>query len=56
MARERVGLGTEQRLSQLVDDARAAQLRKRILGRPRCDERTVGQLASWSMMICDDEL
>ena len=33
----------EERLAELVDDAGAAELRERIVGRPRRDDRAVGQ-------------
>src|SRR5207244_5654961 len=44
----------EQRLAELVDDTRAAQLGKRVPGRPRRDDRTLGQLVARAVMIRDD--
>ena len=39
-----LGVDAEERLAELVDDAGAAELRKRIVGRPRRDDGAVGQL------------
>ena len=49
-----LGVDAEERLAELVDDAGAAELRERVVGRPRRDDRAVGQLAPgrwWSVTI-----
>ncbi len=50
-----VGVDAEERLAELVDDAGAAELGERIVGRPRCDDRAIGQRPSpgrwWSVTI-----
>ena len=45
-----------ERLGELADDARAAQLRERVLRRPGGDDRTVGQLGSGPVVVGDDHL
>src|SRR6266536_1570343 len=47
-------LDAEERLPELVDDARTAQLGERIVGRPRRDDRAVGQRLAWPMVVGDD--
>ena len=52
-----LGVDAEERLAELVDDAGAAELRERIVGRPRRDDRAVGQRASSGpVMVGDDHL
>ncbi len=51
-----VGVDAEERLTELVDDARAAQLRERIVGRPRRHDRTVGKRVAGTVMVGDDHL
>ena len=46
----------EERLAELVDDAGAAQLRERIVGRPRRDDRAVGQRLAGPVVVGDDHL
>ena len=46
VAGEPLVAGAEQRLGELVDDAGAAELRERIVGGPRGDDRAVGQLVA----------
>ena len=43
-------------LGELVDDAGAAELGKRVLGRARGDDRTVGQPVARPVMVGDDDL
>jgi hypothetical protein len=45
-----------ERLRQLVDDPRAAELGERILGRPRCDDRAVGKHLSRTVVVGDDDV
>ena len=56
MAAQRVGVGAQERLTELVDDAGAAQLRERIRGRASGDDRTLGQLVRRTVVIRDDHL
>ena len=48
--------GPDQRLRQLVHDARAAQLRERVLGRASRDDRAVGKLVAGPVVVGDDDL
>ena len=48
-------LGAE-RLEELQDDAGAAELRERIVGRARRDDRAVGQRLAGPVVIGDDDL
>ena len=51
-----LGVDAEERLAELVDDAGAAELRKRIVGRTRRDDRAVGQRLARPVMVGDDHL
>ena len=42
--------------SELVDDAGAAELRERVVGRPRRDDRAVGQGLARPVVVGDDDL
>ena len=46
----------EERLAELVDDTGPAELGKRIVGRPRRDDRAVRQLGARPVMVGDDHL
>ena len=46
----------EQRLRELVDDARATEIRKGIVGGSRGDDRTVGQRVGGPVMVGDDDV
>ena len=54
--RQRLVARAEQRLAELVDDARAAELRERIVGRPRGDDRAVRERLARPVMVRDDDL
>ena len=56
MALRDVGVDAEERLAELVYDAGAAQLRERIVGRPRRDDRAVGQRLARPVVVRDDHL
>ena len=45
-----------ERLEQLVDDAGAAELRERVVGRPRRDDRAVGERVAGPVVVGDDDL
>ena len=45
-----------ERLRELADDAGAAQLRERIVGRPRRDHRAVGQRRAGPVVVGDDHV
>ena len=51
-----LGVDAEERLAELVDDAGAAELRERIVGRPRRDDRAVGQRLAGPVMVGDDHV
>ena len=53
---QKVGLWPEQGLAELVDDARAAKLRERVVGRASRDDRTVRQLVARPVVIGDDDV
>ena len=46
----------EERLAELVDDAGAAELRERVVGRARRDDRAVGQRLAGPVVVGDDHL
>ena len=46
----------EQSLAELVDDAGAAQVLERIVGRASRDDRTVRQLVARTMVVGDDDV
>ena len=56
MAAQHLGVGAEQRLAELVDHARAAEVGKRIVRRARRDDGTVGQLVAGTVMVGDDHV
>ena len=56
MPRERLVTRAEQRLAELVDDAGAAELRERILGGARRDDRAVGQRLARPVVVGDDDV
>ena len=56
MPAQHFGVGTEQRLPELVHDAGAAELGERIRGRARRDDRTGGELVARPMVIRDDHV
>ena len=56
MPRERLVTRAEERLAELVDDARAAQLRERVVGGPRSDEGTVRERFARPVNARDDDL
>ena len=56
VARQRLVAGAEQRLSELVDDARAAELGERIVGRPCGDDGAVRERLAGPVMVRDDDL
>src|SRR5687767_12432923 len=56
MGRERRAVVTQERLPELEDDAGATELRKRVVGRPRDDERTVGKALARPMVVGDDDV
>jgi len=56
VARQSLVTRTEQRLSELVDDARAAELGERVVGGPRGDEGAVRERFAGPVMIRDDDL
>ena len=45
-----------QRLGELVDDAGAAELGERVVGRTRGDDRAVGQLLTGPVVVGNDDL
>ena len=51
-----LGGDTEERLAELVDDTGAAELRERIVGRTRRDDRAVGERLAWPVVVGDDHL
>jgi hypothetical protein len=56
VAAERRRVGAEQSLPELEHDAGAAELRERVVGRPRGDDWAVGQLVCWAVVIGDDDV
>src|SRR6266540_2149375 len=56
VAAERRGIGPEKRLAELEDDAGSAQLRERIVGRPRRHDRAIRQLPGRPVVVGDDDL
>src|ERR1700693_111728 len=56
MALRDLRVDAEERLAELVDDARAAELGKRVLRGARRDDRAVRQLVCRTVMIGDDHL
>ncbi len=54
--RERLVTRAEQRLAELVDDAGAAELRKRVLGGARRDDRAVWQRLARPVVVGDDDV
>ena len=56
MAREQLAVRAEQRLAELVDDAGAAELRERVVGRARGDDRAVGQRLAGPVVVGDDDV
>ena len=52
----RLMVGSEQRLAELVDHTGAAQLGERIAGRARRDDRAVGKHVGGPVMVGDDDL
>jgi hypothetical protein len=51
-----LALAAEQRLRELVHDARAAQLGERVARRPRGDDRTVGERVTRAMVVGHDHV
>jgi hypothetical protein len=49
-------VGTEQHFAELVHDASATELRKRVLGRPGGDDRAVRQCRAGPVVVCDDDV
>ena len=56
MAPRNLGVDAEQRLAELVDDAGAAELGERVVGRARRDDRAVGQRLGRPVMVGDDHV
>ena len=56
MTAEHFGVGSEQRLAELVDHARAAEIGKRIVRRSRGDDGAIGQLVAGTVMVGDDHV
>ena len=54
--RERLVTRAEQRLAELVDDARAAELGERVVGGPRGDDGAVRERLARPVMVRDDDL
>ena len=51
-----LGVDAEERLAELVDDAGAAQLRERIVGGPRRDDRAIRERLAGPVVVGDDHL
>ena len=51
-----LGVDAEERLAELVDHARAAQLRERVLRRPGRHDRAIGKRVAGPVMIGDDHV
>ena len=49
-------IDAEERLAELVHDAGSAELRERIVGRPRRDDRTIGKRLGGTVMVGDDHV
>ena len=56
MARQHVAIRPEQCLAQLVDDTCAAELRERVVGGTRGDDRAVGQLLARPVVVGDHDV
>ena len=55
MPAQHFGLGAQQRLAELVDDARPTELLEGIVGRSGRDDRTIRQLFARAVVVGDDD-
>ena len=56
VTRDRGMVGSEERLRELDDHARAAEIRERVVGRPGCDDRAARQRLSRPVVVGDDHV